>query len=169
MLVKVHVETIIKNTAKTIAAYAANPENWTASNPKEHLGLKFYNKTNRPETGVEFYQKEIVAGLYNDLKGHVQYHDFPKVTVWRGLAKYRMLGGAFTFHLAEGGLLRIEEKNGVSRMSHDYYIDFPDSVMGRIFRWYFTRKDAKGKLFAHGNRELAFFKKALDRNQKNEK
>ena len=55
MLVKMHTEIEIKNTAKNIAEYASNPANWTTSNPKEHLGLKFYNIKNRPETGVEFY------------------------------------------------------------------------------------------------------------------
>lgn len=163
MLVKIHTEIEIKNTAENIAEYASNPDNWTASNPKEHLGLKFYNDRNRPETGVEFYQKEMVAGLYNDLKGHVQYVDFPATTVWRGLAKYKLLGPLFTFHLAEGGLVKIEENNGVSKMTHDYYTDFPDSVMGRIFHWYFTKKKVKEKLFAHGDNELKFFKKVLDR------
>ncbi|MCR4274875.1 MAG: hypothetical protein NUW02_02395 [Candidatus Campbellbacteria bacterium] len=143
MLVKIHVEIIINNTAKNIADYASDPVNWTASNPKEHLGLKFYNDQNRPETGVEFYQKEMVAGLYNDLKGHIQYADFPSITVWRGLAKYKLLGSFITFHLAEGGLVRIEENGGVSKMSHDYYIDFPDSIMGKILHWYFNKKMRK--------------------------
>jgi hypothetical protein len=163
MIVKIHTETTINNTAKNIADHASNPENWTASNPKEHLGLKFYNEKNRPETGVEFYQKEMVAGLYNDLRGHVLYHNFPSVTVWRGLAKYKILGPLLTFHLAEGGLVRIEEKEGKSQMSHDYYIDFPDSIIGKIFHWYFTKKNVKEKLFTHGDNELKFFKKVLDR------
>ena len=163
MIVKIHTEITINNTAKNIADYASNPENWTASNTKEHLGLKFYNDKNRPETGVEFYQKEMVAGLYNDLRGHVQYHNFPSVTVWRGLAKYKILGSLITFHLAEGGLLRIEEKDGTSHVSHDYYIDFPNSMIGRILHWYFTKKNVKEKLFTHGDNELKFFKKVLDK------
>ncbi|MDP2709506.1 MAG: hypothetical protein Q8O93_05730 [bacterium] len=161
MLVKIHTEIEINNTAKNIADYASDPANWTASNPKEHLGLKFYNDRNRPETGVEFYQKEMVGGIYNDLKGHIQYVDFPQITVWRGLAKYKLLGSLITFHLAEGGIVRIEENNGVSKMSHDYYIDFPDSMIGRILHWYFTKKNVKEKLFTHGNNELKFFKKVL--------
>jgi len=48
-------------------------------------------------------------------------------------------------------------------MSHDYYIDFPDSIMGKILHWYFTKKKAKEKLLAHGENELKFFKKVLDR------
>lgn len=163
MLVKIHTKISINNTAANIAGYASNPDNWTASNPKEHLGLKFYNDKNRPETGVEFYQKEMVAGLYNDLKGHVQYVDFPSITVWRGLAKYKLFSSLITFHLAEGGVVKIEENGGMSKMSHDYYIDFPDSVMGRIFQWYFTKKKVKEKLFTHGDNELKFFKKMLDR------
>ncbi|PIS04679.1 MAG: hypothetical protein COT81_05150 [Candidatus Buchananbacteria bacterium CG10_big_fil_rev_8_21_14_0_10_42_9] len=162
MLVKIHTEININNTPEAIAEYAANPDNWTASNPKEHLGLKFYNDKNRPETGVEFYQKEMVAGIYNDLKGHVQYVDFPHVTVWRGLAKYRLLGPLVTFHLAEGGLVRLKEYESGTKMMHDYYIDFPDSVIGRILHWYFTKKNVKEKLFIHGNNELQFFKKVLD-------
>jgi hypothetical protein len=163
MLIKIHTEISINNTAKNIANYASDPDNWTASNPKEHLGLKFYNDKNRPETGVEFHQKEKVAGLYNDLKGHIQFVDFPYTNVWRGLAKYRILGPFLTFHLAEGGLIRIEEKDGVSKMSHDYYIDFPDSIMGKILNWYFNKKNIKQKLFNHGYSELKFFKKVLDK------
>ncbi len=163
MLLKIHTEIEINNTAKNIADYAADPVNWTASNPEEHLGLKFYNEKNRPETGVEFYQKETVAGLYNDLKGHMQYVDFPSTIVWRGLAKYRIIGSLVTYHLAEGGLIRIVEKDGVSKMSHDYYIDFPDSIMGKIIHWYFNKKGLKEQLFTHGDNELKFFKKVLDR------
>lgn len=163
MLVKMHTETEINNTAENIFEYASNPDNWTASNPKEHLGLKFYNDTNRPKTGVEFYQKEMVAGLYNDLKGHVIYVKFPNLTIWRGLAKYRILGRLLTFHLAEGGLIKIEEKNGISKMSHDYYIDFPPSLVGKILHWYFTKKNVKEKLFTHGNNELKYFKEKLDK------
>lgn len=162
MLVKIHTEIDINNTAKNIFDYASDPVNWTASNPGEHLGLKFYNDKNRPETGVEFYQKEIVSGLYNDLKGHMQYVNYPWVTVWRGLAKYKIFGSLLTFHLAEGGLIKIEEKDGVSKMSHDYYIDFPDSIPGKIFHWYFTKKGVKEKLRAHGDNELKFFKKVLE-------
>lgn len=165
MLVKVHTEISINNTAKNIADYASDPVNWTASNPAEHLGLKFYNDRNRPETGVEFYQKEMVAGIYNDLKGHVQYVDYPSTVVWRGLAKYRLFGPLVTVHLAEGGLVRIEEKDGVSKMSHDYYIDFPDSMVGKILLWYFTKKNFKEKLFTHGDNELQSFKKTLDKKQ----
>ncbi|MDE1871139.1 MAG: hypothetical protein KGI06_02775 [Candidatus Micrarchaeota archaeon] len=160
---KIHTEIEISNTARTIFEYASNPKNWTASNPKEHRGLRYYNGKNRPETGVEFYQKEIAAGFYNDLKGHILYVDFPYTVVWRGLAKYRLLGPLFTFYLAEGGLVRVREKNGVSKMSHDYYIDFPDSFTGKILHWYFTKKDVKHKLFTHGNNELKFFKKMLDK------
>lgn len=162
MLVKVHTEIFIKNTAEKIVEYAADPENWTASNPQEHLGLRFYNRQNRPETGVEFYQKEMVAGIYNDLRGHVVYYEFPHVTVWQGLAKYRLLP-FLTFHLAEGGLIRVEEAKGKSKMSHDYYIDFPNSIVGKVLYWYFTKKGVKHKLFAHGDNELKFFKKMLDR------
>jgi len=44
-------------TPKEIWEYAYNPATWTASNRDEHLGLVFYNKQNRPETGVAFYQR----------------------------------------------------------------------------------------------------------------
>ena len=162
MLVKIHTEIEINNTAKKIAAYVSVPENWTASNPKEHLGLKYFNEKNRPETGVEFYQKELVAGIYNDLKGHLLYVNLPSVTVWRGLAKYRFLGPFFTYHMAEGGLVQIIERDNKSIMSHDYYIDFPDSIMGKILHWYFTKKKVKEKLLSHGMNELKSFKKVLD-------
>ena len=61
--------------------YAYNPKTWTASNPDEHLGLIFYNDKNRPETSVAFYQKETVAGVYADLKGHILFTEKPKICV----------------------------------------------------------------------------------------
>ena len=163
MLVRIHTAIIICNTAQNIFNYASDPDNWTASNPKEHLGLHFYNSKNRPETGVEFYQKEIVAGLYNDLKGHIIYSHYPSVTAWRGLAKYKIIGSLLTFHLAEGGLIQLKKENGLTKMSHDYYLDFPDSLMGRIFHWYFTKKKMQGALFSHGDNELKYFKEVLDK------
>ena len=69
MLLKKHTEIVINSTPEKMWDFAHDPKNWTASNPEEHRGLKFFNKNNRPETGTEFYQKEYVAGIYADLKG----------------------------------------------------------------------------------------------------
>jgi len=68
-------EVIIKNTPETIWDYVYNPENWTASNADEHLGLAFFNRENRPATGTAFHQKEKVAGVFADLRGHILYVD----------------------------------------------------------------------------------------------
>lgn len=78
-----------KVTPEQIWEYAYNPKTWTQSNPDEHLGLVFYNNQNRPETGVAFYQKETVSGVYADLRGHILYAEKPNVCVfgqvWRSI------------------------------------------------------------------------------------
>ncbi|MCG2735144.1 MAG: hypothetical protein Q8M95_05305 [Candidatus Methanoperedens sp.] len=48
---------------------------------------------NRPKTGATFHQKETVAGLFADLRGHFLYVEKPRITVWRGIATYKVLGG----------------------------------------------------------------------------
>ena len=162
MLLKQHTEVTIKNVpAESIWEFAYNPANWTASNPQEHRGLEFDNKQNRPETGVTFYQKELVAGIYADLRGQVLYAERPKVCVWTGVAAYKLYG--FTIHIPEGGTAKLTHTKEGIIMSHDVYMDFPDSWFGKLAFWYFrTIRKGEKAVFDHTQRELEYFKKSLE-------
>jgi hypothetical protein len=89
MLLKVDTQLEINANADEIWKTASDPAMWTASNPTEHFGLEYESHDNRPATGVKFRQKERVAGIYADLRGHFLYVDAPRVAVWRGVATYR--------------------------------------------------------------------------------
>ncbi len=163
MLLKQHTETTIQNTsANSIWEFAYNPANWTASNPQEHRGLVFHAKENRPATGVTFEQKEYVAGIYAVLRGQVLYAKSPNVCVWTGIAAYKLYG--FTIHIPEGGTAQLTETKDGIVMSHDVFMDFPDSLFGKIAFWYFkTIRKGEQAVFDHTQRELDYFKKKLEK------
>jgi hypothetical protein len=155
----------IDSAPEAIWEYASDPANWTASNPEEHFGLTYYNsKDNRPATGVEFHQRESVAGLYADLRGRFLYVDKPRMAVWAGTAVYRLFGGLVRIRIPEGGVVKAERLQAGTRLSHDVYMDFPNSAWGRmlvrIFRNVIKGPDA---VYAHTYRELIFFKEQLEK------
>lgn len=163
MLITKNAEIHIDSTPTEIWKYAHDPANWTASNPKEHLGLRFLNKKNRPEEGVAFHQKETVAGLYADLRGHILYVDYPNVLVWRGVARYKLFLGIIRVRIPEGGVLRIKVESDGSLVSHKVYMDFPDTLFGKLLYWLFTTiLEGEKAVFDHTYRELEFFKKQLE-------
>ncbi len=144
--------------------YASDPVNWTASNPLEHYGLTYFCADNRPAEGVEFHQREKVAGVYADLRGRIVYMNKPNITVWAGTATYKLLGGLFRIRLPEGGVLKMEHTANGTRASHNVYIDFPNSLWGRLLRWCFvTILDGQKAVYDHTYRELVFFKEKLER------
>ncbi len=155
---------IINSTPEAAWDFASNPANWTASNPEEHFGLTYYNsKDNRPATGVEFLQRESVAGVYADLRGRFLYVERPRIAVWTGTAVYRLLGGVVRIRIPEGGVVRAERTEAGVRLSHDVYMDFPSSAWGRLLAWIF-RSVLKGPhaVYNHTYKELLFFKKQLE-------
>ncbi|MDE1860212.1 MAG: hypothetical protein KGH72_00665 [Candidatus Micrarchaeota archaeon] len=164
MLLRRHYEVTVNKNIKEddIWKFAWNPKNWTASNPSEHLGLVFYNKQDRPETGATFLQRESLAGIYADLHGQILYAERPKVCVWTGTAAYRF--GYFTFYISEGGTLRlVRNKDGII-ISHDVFMDFVDSWLGKLAMWYFkTVLKGERALNLHAQRELDYFKKCLEK------
>jgi len=165
MLIRQKVEITIKNKTEEIWNFAADPKNWTASNTLEHKGLKIFNKNNRPETGANFHQKELVAGIFADLKGHFLYVEKPKIVVWTGIAAYKLLGGLITIRIPEGGTATITQKNGSVRLAHDVFMNFPESIVGKIMYWCFINLlNGQKAVFDHANRELVYFKKQLDKN-----
>lgn len=159
----------ILNTPKAIWDYANDPENWTASNPKEHMGLTFFNESNRPIEKTRFHQRETVAGVFADLKGYISYVNYPHVLVWNGIAQYKLFRGLIRVSVAEGGLLRLEERGESTHFSHDVYMQFTDTLWGKIWYWLFAKVfHAEKAVYDHTYRELVFFKKKLDLSKKNE-
>ncbi len=154
---------LIDSTPEAIWDYASDPGNWTASNPEEHFGLEYNSADSRPATGVEFLQRESVAGIYADLRGRFLYVERPRIAVWAGTAVYRLLGGLVRIRIPEGGVVRAEQATGGVRLSHDVYMDFPNSLWGKLLTWIF-KKVFKGPdmVYNHTYKELVFFKKSLE-------
>lgn len=142
--------------------FAYNPKTWTASNPNEHLGLVFYNKQNRPKTGVAFYQRETVSGVYTDLKGHILYAERPHVCVWTGLARYKIFG-FLGLIVPENGTIRIESTAEGAIMSHTVYLRIPDTIIGKLFLQISQLYSSKKGFVPHTYKELQFFKKNLEK------
>ena len=162
MLIAQNTHIMIKNTPEAIWDYASDPANWSASNPEEHFGLTIYSEDNRPRTGARFHQKETVAGQYADLRGHFLYVVPQKIAVWRGVATYRILG-LIKIRIPEGGVMQLEETRDGTKVSHDVYMDFPDTLFGRFLIWYFKRVlQGEKAVYDHTYKELVFFKKHLE-------
>jgi hypothetical protein len=153
----------IHASPEAIWEFAHKPENWTASNPTEHFGLRYNSPDNLPHQGVEFVQKESVAGMYAELHGRFHYMKVPGLAFWSGTATYPLLGGLLKVRIAEGGVLRLEAVGDDTRFSHNVYMDFPDSWWGRLVLWYFdNRLNGRQALHDHAYRELVFFKANLE-------
>jgi len=164
MYVTAETEIIINSTPDAIWAYASDPANWTASNPEEHFGLTYSSEDNRPATGVEFRQRESVAGIYADLSGRFLYVDRPRIAVWAGTAVYRLLGGLVRIRIPEGGTARVEIVASGVKLTHHVFMDFPNSAWGRLQVWLF-RNVFKGPeaVYDHTYKELVFFKERLEK------
>ncbi|MCW4054622.1 MAG: hypothetical protein NWE84_06865 [Candidatus Bathyarchaeota archaeon] len=161
MLVPVNTTIIIKSTPEAIWDYAYDPLNWTASNAEEHYGLKFDSTDNRPHTGTTFQQKESVAGIKAELRGHLPFVERPKIAFWRGIAPCRIL--LFSVRIPEGGVLTLEKTEGSTRLSHKVWMDFPDTPIGKIALWYFRRLNLEKAIYNHTFRELRFFKQQREK------
>jgi len=154
---------VIQASPETIWEYAHKPENWTASNAPEHFGLHYDSPDNLPHQGVEFVQKESVAGMYAELHGRFHYMDPPRLAFWSGTATYPLLAGLIKVRIPEGGVLRLDPVESGTRFSHSVYMDFADSRWGRFLAWYFeTRLNGRQALHDHAYRELVYFKQSLE-------
>jgi hypothetical protein len=153
---------VIKNTPEVIWDYASDPANWSASNPEENFGLIIDSVDNRPRTGARFHQKETVAGWYADLRGHFLYAVPGKVLVWRGVATYKILG-LIKIRIPEGGVVHLEKTDDNTKVSHNVYMDFPDTLFGSILVWFFKKVfHGEKAVYDHTFKELLFFKKHLE-------
>jgi hypothetical protein len=162
MLIAQDTSIIIKNTPEAIWDYASDPTNWSASNPEEHFGLEIDSEDQRPRTGARFHQKETVAGWYADLRGHFPYVAPGKIAFWRGVATYKILG-LMKIRIPEGGIVQLEQTRDGTKLSHNVYMDFPDTLFGRIIAWYFKKVfHGEEAVYDHTFKELLFFKKHLE-------
>lgn len=135
-----------------------------ASNPEEHYGTEFYSPDGKARTGVRYSQRESVAGIRADMRGHFLYVEKPKKLAWTGVATYILLGGLLRIRIPQSGLGQWEKLEDCRvKMSHDMYIDFPESLVGRIALWYFKKfRDGENALYEHGQKELAYFKSQIE-------
>jgi hypothetical protein len=154
-------EIVIRRNADDIWEYIYDPKTWTASNPNEHMGLVFYNDRNRPETGVAFYQKESVSGVYADLRGHILYAERPGVCVWNGVARYRLFGFV-PFTIPEAGVIKLEKADGGTLMSHTVYLHISNTIGGRMLFRIARRFSRQPGYIPHTYKELLFFTRELE-------
>lgn len=164
MLLTQRVSATIDNSPEIIWDFAADPKNWTASNALEHRGLEIFSKNGLPETGATFHQQEYVGRFFADLEGHFLYVDRPKVCVWAGIAKYRLLGGLLKIRIAEGGTATLTKVENGWELSHAVFMDYSNSLFGKLLYWTFTHLlDGQRAVFEHANREVVYFKAQLER------
>ena len=154
-------QVVIKNNPEAIWEYAYNPATWTASNADEHLGLVFYNDINRPETGIAFCQKERVAGVHSELRGHIIWAKKPEVCIWTGIGRYRLFG-FIPLDMPLSGILELKPKQGGTLMAHTLYGRYPDSFLGRLLFTINKRYSEKEGYIPHAYKELLYFKEKLD-------
>ncbi|MEO8479827.1 MAG: SRPBCC family protein [Gemmatimonadota bacterium] len=162
MFVTIETSITINASPETVWDYASAPENWTASNPEAHFGLQYDTPDNLPAEGATFHQRESVAGRYADLHGRFHVMDRPHLAVWSGTALYHVLGGLIRVPIAEGGVLRTVPTDHGVRLSHDVYLDFPETFVGRWLLRNFERANGRQAVYDHTFRELRFFKQVLE-------
>ncbi|MEO7589225.1 MAG: hypothetical protein ABIS84_14500 [Arachnia sp.] len=163
MLVIAETSISIRTSAEELWDYAWDPEHWTASNPEEHFGLEFHTADNRPAAGATFRQRESVAGAYADMTGHFLVVERPKMLVWAGVARYPLLKGVLNARIPEGGVIRVVDVDDGVRISHDVYMDFPQTPLGKLLYRLFTgRLEGQKAVYEHTYKELAYFKSQLE-------
>jgi hypothetical protein len=169
MLVNRRAEIKINATAEEIWNFLNDKNVWFASNPEEHYATEFYtpegNETSVVNAGGRFRQQESVAGFDADMSGHFLYVDLPKVVVWTGVASYRLAGGLLKLRVPQSGVVKLDKSGGGEGMqlSHEMYMDFPDTLLGSIAIWYFKKyRDGENALYTHGQKEMEFFKAGIE-------
>ncbi len=163
MFVTVDTSITIRATSEAVRDYACRPENWTASNSTEHFGLRFDSPDNLPHVGVTFTQRESVAGIFAVLRGRFHYMDRPRLAFWTGTVAYRLLGGLLSVRLPEGGVLAMTDGAESVQLSHNVWIDFPDTRWGRLCHRVFEKAwDGRQVVHDHTYRELCYFKAQLE-------
>jgi hypothetical protein len=98
------------------------------------------------------------------MRGHFLHVDRPQNVSWTGVAEYRLLAGFVRFRVPQSGIVTLERREDGVMMSHDMFIDFPDSWFGKLVAWYFKKlRDGERRLYEHGQKELVYFKTEIER------
>ena len=84
MLVTKRAEILIKADPEQIWDFVNDPAHWMASNPEEHFGTEFFTPDKKVRTGGQFYQRESVAGIRADMRGHFLHVGRPENVSWTG-------------------------------------------------------------------------------------
>ena len=164
MLVTRRAEILIKADPEQIWDFINDPAQWMASNPEEHYGTEFFTPDQKVVTGGRFYQRESVAGVRADMKGHFLHVDRPNSVSWTGVAAYRLLAGLFRFRVPQSGIFKLETRADGMMMSHDMFIDIPDTWVGKLVAQYLTKsRNVEKRLYEHGQKELVYFKTQIER------
>ena len=164
MLVTRRAEILIKADSEQIWDFINDPARWKASNPEEHYGTEFFTPDKKVSTGGRFYQRESIAGVRADMRGHFLYVDRPRNVSWTGVAEYRLLGGLVKLRVPQSGIVKLETREDGVLMSHDMFIEFPDTLFGKLAGWYFSKfRDGENQLYEHGQKELVYFKTEIER------
>lgn len=164
MLVTKRAQILIKADPEQIWDFVNDPAHWMSSNPEEHYGTEFFTPDKKVRTGGQFYQRESVAGIRADMKGHFLHVGRPENVSWTGVAEYRLLGGFVKFRVPQSGIVGLERREDGVMMSHEMFIDFPDTWLGKLVAWYFKRfRDGEKRLHEHGQKELVYFKTEIER------
>jgi hypothetical protein len=164
MLVTRRAEIIIKADPQQIWDFVNDPAQWMASNPEEHYGTEFLTPDKKVASGGRFYQRESVAGVRADMKGHFLHVDRPNSVSWTGVAEYRFLGGLFRFRVPQSGIVKLETRPDGVMASHEMFIDIPDTWLGKLVAQYLTKsRNVEKRLYEHGQKELVYFKTQIER------
>ncbi|HXV39205.1 MAG TPA: hypothetical protein VD699_06520 [Nitrosopumilaceae archaeon] len=170
MLVNKRAEIVIDGTPEEIWNFVNNPTVWLASNPEEHYSTEFFTPGGKVIQGGSFCQQESVAGIDAVLRGHFLHVEPAKVATWAGVATYRLLGGLLKLRVPQSGVVKLEKLEDGVRMSHDMFMDFPDTLFGKIVFWYFKKfLDGENALYQHGQKELIYFKTQIEKQKYTQK
>lgn len=163
MLLTRRAEILINADPEEIWDFINDPAHWMASNPEEHYGTEFLTPDKKVRTEGRFYQRESVAGVRADMRGHFLYVDRPENVSWTGVAEYKLLGGFLKFRVPQSGIVKLEKREDGVMMSHDMFVDFPDTWLGKLVAWYFEKiRDGEKRLYEHGQKELVYFKTQIE-------
>lgn len=164
MLVNRRAEILIDASPERIWDFMNDPARWMASNPEEHYGTEFFTPDKKVVAGGCFHQRESVAGVRADMRGHFLHVDPPSHASWTGVAEYRLLRGLVRFRVPQSGIVKLEPRKDGVMMSHDMFIDFPDTWLGKLVARYFTKsRNVEKRLYEHGQKELVYFKTEIER------
>lgn len=163
MLIHQRADILVHADPETIWNFANDPAQWMASNPDEHYGTEFLTPDGKAQSGGRFHQRESVAGIRADMRGHFLHVDPARIVSWTAVAEYRLLRGLLRLRVPQSGVMKLEAQGDSTLMSHDMFIDFPETLFGKVMAWYFKKIGGEKRLYDHGQKELVFFKTQLER------